>query len=196
MKTTLAAATFLLFAGAAQASLFSFDLQGNAGAGLLSGNENFSINGTPGSGGEIGAGISYDDVSNLLTINVGWGSGNGFSDLTGNAFAGHIHGPTTSGGAGSFTQSASVKYPLDSLSGWSGSAATGGFAGTVTILEADEVGLLAGKFYINVHTTANGGGEIRGNLVAVPEPAATCAIGGGLLGAFALMRRFRNRTGK
>ncbi len=193
MKTSLVTSTFLLLAGFAQASSFQFDLEGKGGSGLLSGNENGAISGSPGIGGEINAGISYDDVSNLLTINVGWGSANGFVDLTGNATAGHIHGPTTSGGTGSFTQNASVKYPLDSLGGWNANATSGGFSGTVTILEADEVALLAGRFYINVHTSANAGGEIRGNLVAVPEPAETGALVGGLAGLFALARRLRTR---
>jgi hypothetical protein len=33
-------------------------------------------------GGEIGAGILYDSTANLLTLNVGWGSAFGFTDLS------------------------------------------------------------------------------------------------------------------
>ena len=76
------------------AATISYDLLGAAGAGLLPGNEPGTIIG--GTGGEIGAGISLDDVTNILTINVGWGSGNGpFTDLSSNVSNQHIHGPTT-----------------------------------------------------------------------------------------------------
>ena len=199
MKSCLILSSFVLVSGIAHASIFQFDLQGTAGIGLLAGNENGPVFGTPGGGGEIGAGILYDDVSNILMLNYGWGTGNGFaSNLTGAATANHIHGPTTSSGTGSFAQNAGVKYGIDSLFGYNSSAVAGGFSGTVNILEADEPGLLAGQFYVNVHTTANGGGELRGNLVltAVPEPAETVALTGGLIGAFALLRRYRCKNAK
>jgi hypothetical protein len=49
----------------------------------------------------------------------------------------------------------------------------------------------AGTAYLNIHTTAFPGGEIRGILAlaaAVPEPASLALFGSALLG-FALMRR-------
>ena len=88
----------------AEAHMISFDLVGKAGAGLLSGNQNQPINGTPGSGGESGSGIVFNDQTAVLTINVAWGSGNGFTNLTGNATAGHIHGPTASSAPASFNE--------------------------------------------------------------------------------------------
>jgi hypothetical protein len=182
----------MLVAFATQAAVFDFDLQGRAGFGLLSGNELHTVNGTPGSGGETGLGIFYNDVSNLLTINIGWGSGNGFTDLTGNATAGHIHGLTSGSAPTSFTQTATVRYGLDSLAGWNNSASNGGFIGTVTISEADEAALFAGRMYINVHTSSNGPGEIRGQLTAVPEPGETVAAVSVALGLFAVGRRFRS----
>jgi hypothetical protein len=53
-------------------------------------------------------------------------------------------------------------------------------------------GLAQGKAYFNIHTSFAGGGEIRGFLVAVPEPAtwAMLVIGFGGIGA-ALRRRRR-----
>ena len=90
---------------AATGAIFQFDLQGNAGTGLLSGNENH-VTSNPGEGGESGLGISYDDVSNLLTINANWGTGNGFSaDLSGIATASHIH-ETASSAPDGFSETA------------------------------------------------------------------------------------------
>jgi hypothetical protein len=176
----------------AHAATIAFDLQGKAGAGLLPGNENGTVGGNAGTGGELPGGIFYDDVTNLLTMNIGWGSGNGFTDLTGNTTGGHLHGPTTSPAPGSFLQDASVKYPLNNLPEWNPSATNGSFQGTISILEADEPGLLAGEFYFNVHTTANGGGEARGNLVqAVPEPGSFGLVAFGALALLGSRRRCR-----
>ena len=171
------------------AAIVFFDLVGRAGPGLLGGNETGTST-TPGSGGETGAGIFFDDASNLITINVGWGSGHGFTDLSGNATASHLHGPTAAVAPSSYNQNASVKYGLDSLSGFSNSAANGGFTSTTTtILAGDVPALLAGQFYLNVHTTINAGGEIRGQLVAVPEPSTQMLVASGILGLFFLRRR-------
>src|SRR4030095_1742784 len=114
------------------------------------------------------------------TMKSGWGSGKGFTDLTGNRTGGHLHGPTASGGVASFTQNAPVKYPLDSLPQWNPSATNGSFQGTISILEADEAALINGQFYFNVHTSTNGGGEIRGNLV-IPEPTSFGLVACGVL---------------
>jgi hypothetical protein len=46
-----------------------------------------------------------------------------------------------------------------------------------------------GVAYFNIHTTLNPGGEIRGNLAAIPEPSTVVFVLSGL-GLIAL-RRFR-----
>jgi len=168
----------------AQATIFQFDLMGLAGTGLLPGNETGGTTGMPGTGGEVGAGIFYDDVTDMLTLNVAWGSANGFVNLSGNTTAGHLHGNGTQ------AQNAGVKYGLNALPGWNSSASAGGFNGTISILAADEAALLNGLLYFNAHTAANPGGEIRGNLVVVPEPSVVVL---GVLGAGALLFRLRRR---
>jgi len=88
MKTSFrfslcASLAFFALVSPLRSAIIEFDLLGKAGPGLLPGNEAPT---TPvGSGGEIGAGIFFNDVTLQLTINVGWGSGNGFTDLTGPA---------------------------------------------------------------------------------------------------------------
>jgi hypothetical protein len=172
MRTSLFLAAFVLCAGFSQAAIIQFNLLGKGGAGLLSTNENGAIAGVPGSGGEIGAGIFYDDVTNLLTLNVGWGTGNGFTNLSSAAIAGHIHGPTPSTPPASFNENMGVLIGLDGPPMvWNPSATNGSTVGTVAIPAVNEAALLAGSLYVNIHTVTNGGGEIRGNLIVIPEPA-------------------------
>jgi hypothetical protein len=170
-----------------QAATFNFDLLGQAGPGLIIGNEVPTVPASGGSGGEVGAGISYDDVLNYLTINVGWGSGMGFTDLTGTTTAGHIHGPTPSNAPGSFSEAVSPLITLHTLPGWNSSATNGGFSGTLILTEEQESFLFDGRLYFNAHTSANPGGEIRGNLV--PEPATIGLFALGAVGVLLLARR-------
>ena len=186
----------LLFCGgwltAVDAVIIPFDLQGTAGFGLLPGNENPATTG--GSGGEIGAGITFDDVSLQLTINIGWGSGNGFTDLTGVATGGHIHGITDNPAPASFTENKPVLIALDTLGGWNPSATNGGFSGTVTLTAPQATALQEGRLYINIHTDAHGGGEIRGYLV-VPEPSSVALLifAGVGISLFGISRRKRTK---
>ena len=179
----------LLFAPlhSSNAAIVSFILDGNAGLGLLPGNENPPATG--GTGGLGSGGISYDTDTNVLSIDIVWGSANGFTDLTADVSASHIHGLTAAPPT-CYSMNAGVLYPLHTLSGFNTSASSGGFTGTVGIQEIDEPGLLAGQTYINVHTPTNGPGEIRGQLVVnpVPVPAAVWLFGSGLIGLIGLAR--------
>jgi hypothetical protein len=67
--------------------------------------------------------------------------------------------------------------------------------GTVAGAEAALVaGLLAGETYINIHTTMFPGGEIRGFLSAVPEPATWAMMLIGFLGLGFAFRGSRRRV--
>src|ERR1700687_3263169 len=91
------------------------------------------------------ADIDYDAASKKLTWKLT------YSGLTGPATAAHFHGPAEPGkNAG-----VAVAIPAAALSPAEGSA---------TLTDAQAADLMAGKFYINIHTAANPGGEIRGQV--------------------------------
>lgn len=163
---TLFLSIFLVFSVVipTRAAIIQFDLIGTAGNGLLAGNEpNVSVGG---SGGEIGAGITFNDVTSVLSVNVGWGSGNGFSNLTSSVNNQHIHGPTASNYGNGYAETASVAIGLTNISS---SPTNGTIVQNVTLTAAQKTNLYNGKFYINVHTANNSSGEIRGFLVPVPQ---------------------------
>lgn len=49
--------------------------------------------------------------------------------------------------------------------------------------------LLAGRIYINLHTSTFPGGEILGQMLLVPEPGTVAALLTGLTGLIAIRRR-------
>jgi hypothetical protein len=73
-----------------------------------------------------------------------------FSGLSGPAAAGHFHGPAAAG------SNAGVVVPFTST--------TSPIEGMATLTAAQMNDLLAGKWYANLHTAANKGGEIRGQV--------------------------------
>ena len=177
----------LAFSTSTNAAIVTFDLLGVAGPGLLPGNERPVAASGTGSGGEIGpTGIVFDDVTKLLTVNVGWGSQRGFTDLTGVVNAGHLHTAGPGGGIGGFGG------VLQGLTIADNSADNGLVSTSITLSAPQEALLLAGDTYLNFHTTANGGGEIRGNLVAtaIPEPGSMIPLAV-LLALFAMIYRRR-----
>lgn len=99
---------------------------------------------------------SLDTVSKVLTYTLT------FDGLTGPATAAHIHGPAAKGA------NAGVEVPLGAAS------PTSPVTGTATLTPEQVKDLQGGKDYVNVHTDANKGGEIRGTVVhgAMPKPKA------------------------
>lgn len=121
---------------------------------------------------------------NTLSFNITY---RGLSGVANNS---HIHGVTNSLG------SAGVLVPLGPFNGGAyGTAGT--FSGSVPLTAAQRDALLGGLTYVNVHTPANGGGEIRGqiapvlmwaSLSGVNERNAAAATPGTGAGTFALVR--------
>ncbi len=89
---------------------------------------------------------TYDTGSKSLNYTAN------YSGLSGNATAAHFHGPAAAG------QNAGVAVPV------TGSAASP-IKGSATLTDAQATDLMAGRWYFNIHTAANKGGEIRGQVV-------------------------------
>ena len=76
-----------------------------------------------------------------------------YDGLSGPAAAAHIHGPAVEG------QNAGVLFGFNN-------PVSSPMSGQLTLTPAQFTDLTAGKLYVNVHTAANKGGEIRGQLKA------------------------------
>lgn len=91
------------------------------------------------------ADLDYDAASKKLSWKLT------YSGLSGPATAAHFHGPAEAG------KNAGVMVPIPG-------AANSPAEGSATLTDAQAADLLAGKLYVNIHTAANPGGEIRGQV--------------------------------
>jgi len=89
---------------------------------------------------------TLDKTSSVFTWKVT------YSGLTGPATMAHVHGPALPG------SNAGVVLPFQ--------GATSPIEGSATLTAAQVADLAAGRWYVNVHTAANPGGEIRGQVMA------------------------------
>jgi hypothetical protein len=91
------------------------------------------------------ADIDYDPATKKLSWKVT------YSGLSGPATAAHFHGPAEAG------KNAGVAVAIPN-------ATSSPAEGSATLTDAQAADRTAGKYYVNVHTAANPGGEIRGQV--------------------------------
>jgi len=190
-KLALALLTLLACAGTATASTIKY-------VAVMNGANEAPPNASPGTGIAY---VTIDDVLNTMLIEAS------FAGLTTPNTNAHIHCCTASpftGTAGVATTTPTfTDFPSGTTSGiythlfdltlatsWNPAFVTA-HGGTTAGAEADFLaGMATGRTYFNIHTTQFGGGEIRGFLQPVPEPATLTLVG---LGAAALVRKRFNK---
>ncbi|TAK47310.1 MAG: CHRD domain-containing protein [Xanthobacteraceae bacterium] len=131
------------------ATLFAFQLAHPASAEMLSykadlkGASEVPPNETKGTGS---LDATFDTASKKLSWTVT------YSGLTGDAIAGHFHGPAAP------TANAPVTVPF------SGSLVSP-IKGEATLTDAQAADLEANRLYVNIHTNEHKGGELRGQVM-------------------------------
>ncbi|SDJ74034.1 MULTISPECIES: CHRD domain-containing protein [Bradyrhizobium] len=98
------------------------------------------------SAGSGTADIDYDPATKKLSWKLT------YTGLSGPATAAHFHGPAEAG------KNAGVAVAIPN-------AASSPAEGSATLTDAQAADLTSGKYYVNVHTAANPGGEIRGQVM-------------------------------
>ncbi len=175
----------------ASAAVYVFDA-------VLTGANEHNPNSSPGFGYSV---VIYDDSANTLTVQAL------FAGLMGETTASHIHAPT----AAPLTGEASVATTVPSFAGFPTGVTFGLYNNTLDLSSLDSynpsfvtanggtaqgagealvAALFENRAYLNIHTTAFPGGEIRGFLTLVPEPGSMALFA---LGAGALALRARSR---
>jgi hypothetical protein len=142
----------------------------------LNGAGEFPATGSTGTG--FGT-VILNAAQTSITVNESW------SGITTPATASHIHGV---GGVGT---NAPVIFPFSGVT----AATSGSIPEQSFAINAQQVSwLFSGYLYMNVHDSTFPGGEIRGQLLLVPEPStvALLALGLGGIALQAHRRRTKN----
>lgn len=137
-------------------------------------------------------------------------TGSQTADVNDNLVAAHIHAgagvtPTTNAGVvwGFFGAPFNDNAPNDVVNTPFATGVGGTISGKWDLLEGNGVGvnltsqlpfILSNRAYINFHTTQFGGGEIRGNIAEIPEPATVLLLGIAAVAIIGVDRRRRMVT--
>jgi hypothetical protein len=137
--------------------------------------------------------IDYNDVLHQLVV------GFYFSNLLGTTTASHIHAATAS----PFTGTAGVATTTPTFAGFPLGVTGGTYTNTLDLTQASSwnpafvtanggttasaeaalaAAMASGRAYLNVHSSFAPGGEIRGFLVAIPEPSGVTLLALGVAG--------------
>lgn len=148
----------------------------------LSGLNESPPNDSPGTGWTV---VTYDSITHQLRIMAS------FSGLKEGTTAAHIHAPAPPG------MNAGVATTVPTFPGFPTGVTSGSYDGILDLTSpssynpsfltnnggtpaAAEVALTDaisdGQAYLNIHTTAHRGGEIRGNLARVPDESSTAML--------------------
>ena len=179
--TALCSTLLLMFAAATEATIITYTA-------ALSGLNEAPANASPGTGFAV---VTLDDVLNTMRVQVS------FADLLGTTTASHIHCCTTI----PLTGTAGVATTTPTFAGFPLGVTSGSYDNTLDMTLASSYnpafvtahggttvgaraflfsGMALNESYLNIHTSLFGGGEIRGFLTAVPEPATLALMGVGL----------------
>jgi hypothetical protein len=171
MKTTLSILVLCASLAASRGDTVQFNLSPagtDSAVGLSPANVSPVVLTSTGSGNTISGGITLQTTNDTLTFAIGYGSAAGFTDLTGAATTVSLNGPAPTNTA------APVVVDLGPFNFPAGNPAQGGVVfGSVTLTSGQVSDLLAGLNYVQIATASNAGGEIRGQLIPVPNAPPT-----------------------
>jgi hypothetical protein len=149
--------------------------------------------------------VIIDDATDMLWISAV------FSGLEGLTTAAHIHVINGPGDTNTGDTVGPVATVVPSFPGFPSGVSSGSYLESFDMSQAGSYNpsfvtaagsvsaaqqalfdaIMNGRAYLNIHSTVYPGGEIRGFLAPVPEPATMCLLGASIVG-LSLIRRRRN----